>query len=219
MITRLVGTLDSIEGTSATVTPHGGPGADSGLGAGGGGISYEVMLPAYFAGRLSDRIGQTITFHTREHFEAVGQGSSFIPRILGFPSIEDRRFFELFTTVKGLGARRGLRAMAEPPGSIASAIMARDTMSLQKLPEIGKRLAETIIAELDGKVARYVPSGLERAEPKPGGRRGGPAVEAVETLVALGESRVEAERKVDLAIARDGGLVDAAEIVSSAFGG
>ena len=31
--------------------------------------------------------------------------------------------------------------------------------------------------------------------------------------------RIEAERKVDLAIARDAGLADAAEIVSSAFGG
>ena len=216
MITRLVGTLDSIEGTSATVTPQG-SGASSG--GGGGGISYEVMLPAYFAHRLSDRIGQTITFHTRQHLEAVGQGSSFIPRILGFPSIEDRRFFVLFTTVKGLGARRALRAMAEPPGSIASAITARDTTSLQKLPEIGKRLAETIIAELDGKVAMYVPSGMEEVQPKPHGRRAGPAVEAVETLVALGETRGEAERKVDLVLARDADLADAADIVSSAFGG
>jgi holliday junction DNA helicase RuvA len=218
MITRLIGMLDSIEGTSATVTPQGGAhGASPATPSDG--VSYEVMLPAYFANRLEERIGQTITFHTRQHLEAIGQGSSFIPRLLGFPSIGDRRFFELFTTVKGLGSRRALRAMAEPPGSIASAITAHDTKALQKLPEIGKRLAETIVAELDGKVALYVPTGLEQAEPKPRSQRGGAASEAVETLVALGETRSEAERKVDLAIARDAELADAAEIVSSAFGG
>ena len=107
MITRLVGTLDSIEGTSATVTPHGGSGTSAGSGvSGGGGISYEVMLPAYFANRLSERIGQTITLHTREHLEAVGQGSSFVPRILGFPSIEEAKaFVESFSPWELFGAQ------------------------------------------------------------------------------------------------------------------
>jgi Holliday junction DNA helicase RuvA len=206
MITRLTGTLEAIEDGIAIV-------AVSEVG-----LAYEVLLPAYMVEPLEARVGQTITLQTRHHLESLNQGASFIPRLIGFVSTADRRFFELFTTVKGLGARKALRALAEEPGVIARHIAARDARSLQKLPEIGKRLAETIIAELSDRVAPYLADDLDRAEPKPRKRViTPPAEEAIEALIALGESRVDAERKVERALSRNGELTSAEAILASAF--
>src|SRR5712671_6350629 len=90
------------------------------------------------------------------YLEGQGQGTSFVPRVLGFATPREREFFELFTTVKGLGNKRALRALAREPVEIAGAIAEKNTRALQELPEIGKRLAETVIAELTGKVEKFV---------------------------------------------------------------
>lgn len=180
MITRLEGKLEEIAGLTCTVQPA------------GAAIAYEVMVPGYLAQELHASIGRTIRLHTLEYLEAQGQGTSFIPRLIGFGSASERRFFELFTTVKGLGSKRALRALALPPAQIAGIIAARDTAALKRLPEIGPRLAETVVAELHGKVNPFVdPAAHVEAKPP----ASSPALgDAVSALVALGEKREEAER-------------------------
>lgn len=211
MIARIVGTLESVDGLGALVRP------------GESGFSYEVLLPAYLARRMEAQVGQRITLHTLEYLEGQGQGTSFIPRLIGFASVQDRKFFELFTTVKGVGNRKALRALADEPGLIAQAIAGRDTVALVQLPEIGKRLAETIVAELHGKVEPFLAHAeLEAMEVRSG--RFGPsglthgATEAIAALVALGETRADAERMVRQALSRNGILTTSDEIVAAAFG-
>lgn len=152
MITRLTGTLEALEKLHAVIAPDG-PGAA---------IGYEVLLPGYLSDLLlttggpSGNIGRTITLHTLHYLEGVNQGSSFTPRIIGFGSVQERAFFDLLTTVKGLGNRRALRALAIEPGMVARAIVERDTRILQKLPEIGPKLAESIVHELKSKADAFV---------------------------------------------------------------
>ncbi len=188
MITRLSGRLDGIEGQAALVTPA------------GGGLTYEVLLPAYLLERFKAQTGKPVTFTTLQYLEGQGQGASFVPRLIGFAGAGEREFFELLTTVKGIGNRKALRILAATPAAIAAAVAAKDAKALTKLPEVGKRLAETMIAELHGKVDAYLTeeergaldaaaSGLELKLPAG-------AAEAVEALVALGEDRREAERRV-----------------------
>src|SRR5207302_2413101 len=74
------------------------------------------------------------------------------PRMIGFLRVEQRKFFELFTTVSGIGTRKALRALTVPTGQIAHAIETGNTRFLIALPQIGKRLAEQIVATLAGKV-------------------------------------------------------------------
>lgn len=181
-------------------------------------LRVEALLPGYFAERLAGLEGQTITLHTRLHLEAQGQGTSFIPRLLGFPSENDRAFFELFTSVKGVGAKKALRAMAAEPGEIAAAISGRDPKALQKLPEVGKRLAETMVAELHGKVDRWA-IGSAIVEARPSAATSGPAEDAIATLVALGETRADAERLVTRAVGALGDQASAEALVARALGG
>lgn len=199
MVSSVTGTLAALDGTSATVRPTGPLGET---------LSFEVLLPAYLAQRLLTRVGETITLATFLYLEGQGQGTSFEPRLLGFATADERRFFDLFTTVKGIGNRKALRAMAQPPAIIAGAIVRGDAKALTQLPEIGKKLAETMILELKDKVAVYA-----SADTLAGGSSGasiptrkpssiveptltGPAGDAVEALIRLGEQRPEAERRV-----------------------
>ena len=207
MVSSLTGTLTALEGTAATVRPAG-PLGES--------FTVEVLLPAYLAQRLITRVGETVTLATFLYFEGQGQGTSFEPRLLGFANADERRFFDLFTTVKGIGNRKALRAMARPPAEIAGAIVRGDPKALSQLPEIGKKLAETMILELKDKVGLYASAeGLtgngSSSTPvrKPSSaiesNLTGPAGDAVEALVRLGEQRPEAERRVLRAIDRHKG--------------
>jgi len=151
-----------------------------------GPMVIDVLVPGSDVDALNRRQGQHVEFHTMLVLEGVGQGTSMVPRLLGFASAHDRAFFELFTTVKNIGHRKALRALQMPAADIAAAIARRDTATLVSLPEIGKRTAETIIAELSGKVDNYLDSGGSISAP------GDPAMssmlsDAIAMLVALGE--------------------------------
>jgi Holliday junction DNA helicase RuvA len=145
-----------------------------------------------------------VTFVTFHYLEGQGQGAWFVPRLIGFLSPREREFFEVFTTVKGIGNRKALRAMAVEPAAIASAIARKDPAALSKLPEIGKRLAETIIAELSGKVEAFLSDAqVAQLEAKSSGLKPDSVTEeAVLTLTTLGETRADAERLVARALDR-----------------
>ncbi|GAB4383551.1 MAG: helix-hairpin-helix domain-containing protein [Phycisphaerales bacterium] len=186
MICGIDGELISVGDTSIVVRPE-------------GGLSYEVLVPAYAAAALRERLGQRVQLETRTLIESQSQGAILIPRLVGFLSAEERAFFELFTSVKGLGTRKALRALVRPPGEVGAAIAARDHRTLQELPEIGKRLAETIIVDLADKVTRFTWVTAEGIESKPV-RRHAAAAEAVAALIALGQHACEAEKLVDRAL-------------------
>ena len=196
MLSRLTGTLESIAENTATLVV-----SDS---------AYELLLPAYLAERLASRVGERLTLTTLQYLDSRDQGATFTPRLLGFAAPRDRAFFELFTTVKGIGNRKAMRAMAREPAVIARAIAERDIKGLQALPEIGKRLAETIIAELHGKVEPYLSdTETTRLNAAAAGRPNiiepkltGPAEEAVAVLMNLGETRADALRLIAKAIER-----------------
>lgn len=212
MLARITGVVELVEGGTALLSVD------------GAGLAYEVMLSSRLAAELAGRIGEQRTLHTLQHIDASGHGSTQVPRLIGFASREERRFFELFTTVKGVGSRKALRAMAEPTGRIAMAIADGDTAFLESLPEIGKRSAQTIVAELRGKVDAYIdPSARSNADD--GAARSvevrithDAAAQALEALVRLGESRQDAERMVRTAVERDPDLASADEILAAAFG-
>tara|TARA_R110000737_G_scaffold2923_16_gene9871 strand:+ start:126965 stop:127612 length:648 start_codon:yes stop_codon:yes gene_type:complete len=214
MITRLTATLESITRESITIatllpTPN---------------LAIEALIPTYLADALESKIGTKITLHTKTLLEAQGQGTSFVPRLIGFGSADERSFFETFTSVKGVGTRKALRALTEQPSTIAALIIAKDAKSLTKLPEIGKRTAETVIAELTGKVEKYagdaIMSGsLIHASTIEPAFASGPASEAVSALMSLGESRPEASRKVEIVLGRLGQDADTDTIVQAVFAG
>lgn len=163
----------------------------------GGGLWYEAFVPACDAERLRRRIGQDVVLHTIHYFEGDPSHGQQTPRLIGFLAETDREFFRLFTTVKGIGLRKALRALVRPPTEVASAIANKDAKFLIALPEIGRRTAEQIIAELSGKVDEFA------GEPAPAAEAefSESAAEAIAVLVQLGERRADAAALVERVVA------------------
>jgi Holliday junction DNA helicase RuvA len=189
-----------------------------------GAMSYEVLVPAADVPALAGQRGAVVRFVTLHYLEGQGQGSSFWPRLIGFRSAEDRDFFELFTTVKGIGVRKALRALQRPFAEVAAAIARRDEKALTALPEIGKKMAETIVVELKDKVARFTATaggGMDVAVA--GGALmatsalAGAAGDAVIVLVQLGEARPIAERMIERALQVEGAKAAAEVLVAAAL--
>ena len=165
-----------------------------------GPVLVELLIPAADFPELQAAIGQEITFHTVFYLEGDSSGGNIEPRLVGFLREEDRAFFKLFITVKGIGPKKALRALVMPTGDIAQAIESKDTRFLCQLPQIGKRMAELIVAELSGKASEFaVPSASGKSGPPSAAKRGAAEEDAIATLVALGERRYDAEHLLDRA--------------------
>lgn len=204
MISRIEGELVGVDGSCARVQC--------------GSLTYDVLVPACDSQRLHAQVGRPIAFDTLHYLEGQGQGASYTPRLIGFASAEQRAFFELFTTVKGLGNRRALRALQLPFGDVARAIAEKDSKMLVSLPEIGKRLAETIIAELSGKVDRFVDEPVGgRAMDEPAGPQAAMLRDALAVMTMLGEPRHAARQLLDRALAADPDIESPDALVSAAY--
>ncbi len=213
MIDRLTGILESIDGSDLVVVPE------------HSAIAYALLAPAYLSQRLASNIGSEVRLTTHLILESQNQGASFTPRLIAFGSPTERAFFMLFTTVKGVGPKKAIRAMAEEPGEIARAIAAHDAKSLTKLPEIGKRLAETIVAELSGKVEKFMgtddlDAALAEAESRAmGGSMDPEAKKAQAALIALGETPADAEQMIRRALAMEPAPSTSDELIKAAYAG
>jgi Holliday junction DNA helicase RuvA len=162
-----------------------------------GPMIFEILVPAADLQRLKSTIGSELTFHTLFDIEGDPSRGGLTPRLIGFLRAEDKQFFELFVTVKGIGPKRALRALVRPTGEIAAAIEARNTRFLIELPEIGKRMAELIVAELAGKAGAFA-GALQPANPWATARSTDEQL-AMEGAMALGIQRNEAEQLLDRA--------------------
>jgi Holliday junction DNA helicase RuvA len=182
MIARIAGRLEDAADGAALVDV-------------GGGLCYEVLVPACDLERLSRRVGTEVALHTIHYMEGDPSRGMQTPRLIGFLNAPDRDFFRLFTTVKGVGVRKALRALVRPVPEVAAAIQNKDAKFLVALPEIGKRTAEQTIAELNDRVEAFA----GEAAPAEGtaGQLSEPAQEAIAVLVQLGERRADATALVE----------------------
>jgi len=195
MITRIEGTLERIGEDRALLAV--------------GAVGYEVSIPAADVQRLQERVGEVVVLHTLHYLESQGQGSSFWPRLIGFQTEADREFFELITSVKGIGVRRALRALTIPFPRVAEAIVRKDLGTLVALPEIGRKTAETMVLELRDKVERHAMRGggapaaaptaapRARAPASKGGRSGTTASTSASAAQPTGAPTISASAVLD----------------------
>ena len=196
MITRIEGRLEELRSASAVLSV-------------GGGLWYEVMIPSCDAGYFNGHLGERVVMHTLHYIEGDPSRGQVIPRLIGFRDELSREFFTLFTKVKGIGMRKALRALVRPIGEIAMAIETKDAKLLVSLPEIGKRTAETIIAELHGKLDSFAEVISADGEVLMPGELTTSAAAAVDVLVQLGEKRADATEWVRRVLAVAPELEDA----------
>jgi Holliday junction resolvasome RuvABC DNA-binding subunit len=110
-----------------------------------------------------------------------------------------------------MGIKKGLRSLSMPIARIAVAIEDGDDKALIMLPSVGKRMAQQLIAELQGKLQEFAVGG----EPArvTGVSFASFQTEALEILIAWGEKRAEAMELIELAHERHPDVNSAEDLV------
>ena len=198
MIARLTGQLEHVDENRAVVAA--------------GPVAYEVMVAPVTVDQLRTMVGRPVTLHTLEYFDGNPAYGQMVPRLVGFLTETDKRFFVKYISVQGIGIAKGLGAWCCRSG---------------RSP--GRRVA--------GRADPVGPSGRrppDRREDDRGtlrqtrrvrraGRRaaGGPEpeskVEAIGVLCQLGLQRPEASARVDAAYERLGEKATVEHLVREAF--
>lgn len=180
------------------------------------GIGYEVLLPAFVLRSLLDRgkkEGDEIELKIYYH---VG-GKPPRPVLIGFNNEVERRFFEKLIQVEDLGPLKAARAFVFSVSTVANAIENRDTGLLERMPGVGPRLAQKIVATLHGKVAEFALLRDERYDSLPAPEMADIRSEAVEVLIGLGYKRREAAARVEEALRRKPEMRDTEGLLREVF--
>lgn len=179
-----------------------------------GPIGYEVLMSAHTLGELARVNGGEMTLTTLQYLEGNPAIGNLTPRLIGFLDDTEREFFHELIRVKGISMRRALRAMAVPVRQIAAAIENGDERTLTTLPEIGKKMAGQMVAELRGRLTKFL-SGA--AAPAAIRELSDGQLQALEILVSWGDRRADAQRWIAAAVEADAGMKTAEEIVRAAY--
>lgn len=204
MISRISGKLVALTDTTATLQV--------------GGVFYELMIPSGLLDALRTSLNSDtpITLHTIYYIEAGDMKSAHYPRMVGFTNEVDKEFFQLFTSVPGLGIKKALKSLILPISEVARSIEEKSSAGLSRLPGVGPRLAEKIVAELAGKTAKYAlaqdsrPLVTKAAE-------GDHFDEALQALMQLQYSRPEAEEMLRSVLAQQPKVKSVEELIALVF--
>lgn len=137
-------------------------------------------------------------------------------QLFGFPTLLDKEWHKLLTTVQGVGAKAALAMMGTlGADGISRAIMLGDQRAIQAAPGVGPKLAQRVILELKGKAGAVMAAGASLAgvavaddsvlEPAPRPRALAPpvaapaaahAADALSALVNLGYGQGDAAQAI-----------------------
>ena len=111
--------------------------------------------------------------------------------LYGFLDAPSRDFFELLQTVSGIGPRVALAALASfAPLEMGKAISDGNSTALEKIPGIGKKVAQRLVLELREKMAKHLVGVAGTARPIWSEQLSG-------ALTGLGYSTKEAELAIE----------------------
>jgi Holliday junction DNA helicase RuvA len=122
--------------------------------------------------------------------------------LVGFPTLHEKDWFGLLTTVQGVGAKAAMSILSTLGSeAVARALSLGDWASIRAAPGIGPKIAQRVVMELKDKAPALMAGALVEA-PAPRAVRGGPATapapgpsaaaEALSALANLGYAPGEA---------------------------
>jgi len=177
-----------------------------------GGVGHDVVLPDFvLQALLQEGVSEGDNLELEIYYHVTDRSPK--PLLVGFKRLHEKRFFEQLIGVEGLGPARAAAALVFSVSTVARAIENEDLRVLMRMPGIGNRGAQKMVATLKGRVmdtALLQDEGFTTAT--------GAATtvadarsEATDVLVSLGYRAPEAQREVEEALARRPDIADDAE--------
>jgi len=146
------------------------------------GVGFQVAVPKALC--IEHKPGDRIFLHThlvvREDLLAL----------YGFPTAEEKSFFLMLLGVEGIGPRIALATLSSlTPDAIRRAVISEQPEVFSRVPGIGKRTAQKILIQLQGRVVgssdMQIAHGLDELD-----------TQVLEALTVLGYSLVEAQTAI-----------------------
>lgn len=191
MIASVSGTIADREGDTVVVHTD-------------GGVGYAVTVPLGVFERLPPA-GHRVTLFT----ELVVREEEW--SLFGFDRPVERTLFRRLLAASGIGPRLALSLLSHLGADrTVESIRRRDVAALASVSGIGRKKAERLLLDLEGKL-----DDLPAAVPAAGAAAGG-ADAAVQALVGLGYLPAQADEAVRAAVA-DGGPADAQALLRRAL--
>jgi Holliday junction DNA helicase RuvA len=135
MIGYLSGTVQGITNTSLLINVSG--------------VGYRVFAPLPILVSTQDGTSLQLYIHTHVREDHI--------TLYGFRDEIELFLFEKLITISGIGPKSALAMLSvHSPASLADAIERSDAQALAHTPGVGKKTAEKIILELQGKLAHLV---------------------------------------------------------------
>ena len=121
-----------------------------------GGVGYALNASLNTVSRVS--LGERAKLYVSE---AIGE-SNF--DLYGFYSKEEKRCFEMLTSVSGIGPKAALSILSyNTPDDLALAIINGNDKALTVAPGVGKKIAQRVILELKDKLGAGMPFAGDKA--------------------------------------------------------
>jgi len=138
-----------------------------------GGVGYDITISLQTLCRLQQGNTAELSIHTHVREDQI--------TLFGFSNVGERGIFRKLTSVTGIGARMALNLMGGMTmDELIQAIEQADDLAIARTPGIGKKTAQRLILELQGKLGSV--SIIAGAAPTAGNR----ADEVRSALVNLG---------------------------------
>lgn len=145
------------------------------------GVGYEVDVPMSTFYTLP-ALNEQVVLHT--HF-LVREDAQLL---YGFATHEERIVFRQLLKISGVGPKLALSVLSGLSiGDLAAAVANKDTSRMTRIPGVGKKTAERLLLELQGKFAPGGAVGGSGAMPAAAGN------DIVNALLALGYNEKEAD--------------------------
>jgi len=110
-----------------------------------GGIGYEITMSLQTLCKLKQGEKSELSIHTHVREDQI--------TLFGFSNSAERSMFRKLTSVSGIGARMALNLMSGMSmDDFIRAIESADDLALARTPGIGKKTAQRLILELQGKL-------------------------------------------------------------------
>jgi holliday junction DNA helicase RuvA len=121
-----------------------------------GGVGYLVAVTPSVLRRAEGAAEVTVETYLHVREDAM--------QLYGFAEPAERELFLHLLAVQGIGPKVALAVVSgSPPGELRRAIIVGDSMRFQAIPGIGKKTAERIVLELQGKLGGDDLPGLSSA--------------------------------------------------------
>ena len=158
-------------------------------------VGYNIRVPLSLLESLPG-IGQEVRIYTYLQIREDAMS------LFGFLSRQDLRMFKQLLGVSGIGPKGALGLLsAMRPEDLRLAIISGDTKAISRAPGIGNKTAQRVILDLKDRISmdELMPEPLPGKKAGDGAGKSGlgdAAKEAVDALVALGYSAMEATKAV-----------------------